>query len=41
MKKDMTSDLNRSYGKMPDFVSFALSASTLVINLRNFDFESH
>ena len=35
------SDLNMSHGKMPDFVSFPLPGITLVIKLRNFDFESH
>ena len=37
----MLSDLNMSYGKMSDFVSFPLPESTLVIKLRNFDFESY
>ena len=35
------SDLNMSHRKMSDFVSFSLFAFTLVIKLRNFDFESH
>ena len=35
------SDLNMSLGKMSDFVSFPLFGFTLVIKLRNFDFESH
>ena len=35
------SDLNISYEKMSDFVSFALLGFTLVIKLRKFDFESH
>ena len=35
------SDLNMSHGKMSDFVSFLLLGFTLVITLRNFDFESH
>ena len=35
------SDLNISHGKMSDFASFPLLAFTLVIKLRNFDFESH
>ena len=35
------SDLNMSHGKMSDFVSFPLFGFTLVIKLRNFDFESH
>ena len=30
-----------SHGKMSDFVSITLFGFTLVINLRNFDFESH
>ena len=29
------------YGKMSDFVSFPLSDFTLVIKLRNFNFEIH
>ena len=43
-KKDMTSDLNSlnmSHGKTSDFVSFPLFGFTLVMKLRNFDFESH
>ena len=40
IRKDM-SDLNMFQGKMPDFVSFPLFGFTLVIKLRNFDFESH
>ena len=39
IKKDMSSDLNMSHGKMSDFVSFPLFGFTLVIKLRNFDFE--
>ena len=35
----MKSDLNKSYGKMSDFVSFLFLGLTLVIKLRNFDFE--
>ena len=35
------SDLNMSHGKMSDFVSFLLLGFTLIIKLRNFDFESH
>ena len=35
------SDLNISHGKMSDFVSFPLFGFTLVIKLRNFDFEGH
>ena len=30
-----------SHGKMSDLVSFPLFGFTLVIKLRNFDFESH
>ena len=30
-----------SHGKMLDFVSFPLFGFTLVIKLRNFDFEGH
>ena len=37
----MTSDLNMSHGKMSDFVSLLLLGFTLIIKLRNFDFESH
>ena len=37
----MLSDLNISHGKLTDFVSFLLFRSTLVITLRNYDFESH
>ena len=29
------------YGKMSDFVSFSLFVFTLVMKLRNFDFEGH
>ena len=35
------SDLNMSHGKMFDFISFSLFGFTLVIKMRNFDFESH
>ena len=35
------SDLNMSYEKMSDFVSFALFGFTLFIKLRNFDFKGH
>ena len=35
------SDLNMSYGKMSDFVSLPLFGFTLVIKLRNVDFENH
>ena len=41
IKKDMASDLNMSYGKMSDFVSFPLFGFTLAIKLRNFNFEGH
>ena len=37
----MVSYLNMSQGKMSDFVSFPLFGFTLVIKLKNFDFESH
>ena len=37
----MTSDLNISHGKMSDFVSFPLFEFTLVIKLKNFDFQSY
>ena len=39
--KKMVSDLNMSHGKMFDFVSFPLFGFTLVIKLRNSEFESH
>ena len=35
----MPSDLNMSYGKIFDFVSFLLLGFTLVIKLRNFNFK--
>ena len=35
------SDLNMPLGKMSDFVSFPLLGFTLVIKLRNFDFDIH
>ena len=35
------SELNMSYGKMSYFVSFLLLGFTLIIELRNFDLESH
>ena len=41
IKKYMPSDLNMSHGKMSDSVSFSLFGFTLVIKLRNFDFQSH
>ena len=41
MKKGMVSDFNMPHGKMSDFVSSSLLGLTLVIKLRNFDFESH
>ena len=37
----MTSDLNMSHGKISDFISLPFFGFTLVIKLRNFDFESH
>ena len=37
----ITSDLNKSLGKMSDFVSFPWFGFILVIKLRNFNFESH
>ena len=37
----MISDLNISYEKMSDFASFPLFRFTVVIKLRNFDFEIH
>ena len=39
----MVSDLNMSHGKMSDFVSLPLFwfTFTLVINMKNLDFESH
>ena len=37
----MLSDLNMSCGKMSVFVSFQLFGFTLVIKLRNLDFENH
>ena len=37
----MVSDLKISHGKMADFVSFPLFGLTLVIKLRNFNFEGH
>ena len=37
----MVSELNMFRGKMSDFVSFPLFGFTLVIKLRNLDFESH
>ena len=37
----MVSDLNMSYGKMSDFVSFPLLEFTLVIKMKNFKFEIH
>ena len=40
-KKDMVSDLNMTHGKMSDFVSFPFFGFTLVIKVRNFDFEGH
>ena len=37
----MMSDLNKSYGKIPDFVSFPLFRFIAVIKLTNIDSESH
>ena len=37
----MMSDLNMPHEKMSDFISFPLFGFTLVIKLRNFDFECH
>ena len=37
----MVSDLNMPQGKMSDFVSFPLLRLTLVMKMRNFDFENH
>ena len=37
----ITSDLNMSHGKMPDFVWSSLFGFMIVIKLRNFDFRSH
>ena len=37
----MMSDMNMYHKKMSDFLSFALFGFTLVIKLRNFDFESY
>ena len=37
----MAADLNMPRGKISDFVSFPLFGFTLVIKLKNLDFESH
>ena len=37
----MMSNLIMSRGKIPDFLLFLLFGFTLVIKLRNFNFESH
>ena len=37
----MVSDSNMSHGKMSDFVSFLLIGFTLVVKLRNSDFDDH
>ena len=37
----MMSDLNIPCGKMSDFISFSFFGFTLVMKLKNFDFESH
>ena len=38
---EIMSDLNMSHGKMSGFVSFPLLGFTLVVKLRNFNFEGH
>ena len=38
---DMMSDLNMFQENMSDFFSYPLFGFTLVIKLRNFNFESH
>ena len=40
-RKDMTSDLNMSHGRMSNFVSFSLFRFNLIIKLGNLDFEIH
>ena len=35
------SDLNTFHGKMSDFISFLLFGFTLVIKVKNFEFEGH
>ena len=40
-KKNITSDLNISHGKMSDFALFPLFWFILLIKLRKFDFESY
>ena len=40
-KKDMTSDLNMSHGKMSECLPFELLMFTLLIKLINFDFGNH
>ena len=40
-QRKVMSDLNTSYEEMSDFVSFPLFGFTVIIKLRNFDFESH
>ena len=37
----MVSDLNMSHGKISEIVSLPLFGFTLVIKMRNFDFERH
>ena len=37
----MVLDMNMYHGEMSDFVSFLLFGVTLVIKLKNFDFEGH
>ena len=41
IEENMASDLNMSHGKMYDLVAFLSFGLTLVIKLRNFNFESH
>ena len=41
MKKYMASALSMYHGKISDFVSFPLFGFPLVLQLRNFDLESH
>ena len=41
ISKNMASDVYMSHGKLSDFVLFPLFGFTLVIKLRNLDFESH
>ena len=41
IKNYMMSDANMNHGKMSYFVSFPLFGFTLVVKLRNLDFENH